>query len=110
MTAKTRIETDSLGAVDIPQGAAWGSQTQRALENFPITGVSINHYPELIVGLAAVKKACALANKDLGGLSEPKANAIAAVCDEILNGQHHDHFVVDVMQGGRSKVHAGLPS
>ncbi|MCV0426297.1 MAG: aspartate ammonia-lyase [Roseibium sp.] len=99
MTAK-RTETDSLGTVEIPHTAAWGSQTQRALENFPITGVSISHYPELIMGLAAVKKACALANRDLGGLAAPKADAIAAVCDEILNGQHRKQFVVDVMQGG----------
>ncbi len=96
----TRTETDSLGAISIPQAAAWGCQTQRALENFPITGVAISHYPELITGLAAVKKACALANKQLGELAHQKADAIVAVCDEILESQHHEHFVVDVMQGG----------
>ncbi|WP_254445006.1 aspartate ammonia-lyase [Ruegeria atlantica] len=95
-----RTETDSLGTVEIPQDAAWGSQTQRARENFPITGVAISHYHELVVGLASVKKACALANRDLGGLSDEKAGVISAVCDEIMDGQHHEQFIVDVMQGG----------
>ncbi|WP_420002528.1 aspartate ammonia-lyase [Arenibacterium sp. LLYu02] len=97
---KQRMDVDSLGEVQIAEGAAWGSQTQRALENFPISGVSISHYPELINGLAAVKKACALANRDLGVLPTEKAAIITEVCDDILAGQHHDQFVVDVMQGG----------
>lgn len=95
-----RTESDSLGPVKIPLAATWGSQTQRALENFPITGVAISHYPELIVGLASVKKACAMANKDLGVLPHRKASAITDVCDKIIAGGHHDQFVVDVMQGG----------
>lgn len=95
-----RTETDSLGSIGIPMNAAWGSQTQRAAENFPITGVAISHYPELVVGLAQVKKACALANQELSGLSDEKAATIVAVCDEIIDGQHHGQFVVDVMQGG----------
>ncbi len=99
MTAM-RMETDGLGTIEIAPDAVWGSQTQRALENFPITGVSISHYPELIVALAAVKKACALTNRDLGRLSARKTEVIAKVCDEILDGHHHEHFVVDVMQGG----------
>ncbi len=98
--SKYRTESDSLGPVKIPQAAAWGSQTQRALENFPITGVPISHYPELITGLASVKKACALANRDLGAVPAGKAAAIAGICDEIICGRHHDQFVVDVMQGG----------
>lgn len=99
MTA-IRTETDSLGAIDIPANAAWGTQTQRAIANFPITGVSISHYPELVIALAQVKKSCALANSELNGLSDEKANVIVAVCDEIIGGAHHDQFVVDVMQGG----------
>lgn len=95
-----RTETDSLGAIDIPANAAWGTQTQRAVANFPITGVSISHYPELVIALAQVKKSCALANSELNGLSDEKANVIVAVCDEIIGGAHHDQFVVDVMQGG----------
>ncbi|MDC0738291.1 aspartate ammonia-lyase [Cognatishimia sp. SS12] len=96
----TRTETDSLGTIDIPPNAAWGTQTQRAIDNFPITGVSISHYPELVVGLAQVKKACALANNELNGLPDKKAETIIAVCDEIIGGAHHEQFVVDVMQGG----------
>ncbi len=95
-----RTETDNLGPIDIPKDSAWGNQTQRALENFPITGVSIGHYPNLIVGLASVKKACAQANSDLGTVPLDKAKIIIEVCDEIIAGAHHDQFVVDVMQGG----------
>ena len=95
-----RSETDSLGAVQIPAGAAWGSQTQRAVENFPITGVAINHYPEIIVALAQVKAACARTNAALGVLPADKARAIDDVCDEIIAGRHHEHFAVDLMQGG----------
>ncbi|OBY24705.1 aspartate ammonia-lyase [Leisingera sp. JC1] len=100
MMSNYRTESDSLGPMKIPLAAAWGSQTQRALDNFPITGVPISHYPELIVGLASVKKACALANRDLGALPAGKAAAIVGICDEIIGGRHHEQFVVDVMQGG----------
>lgn len=99
-TASSRTETDSLGSIDIPAAAAWSVQTQRAIGNFPITGVPISHYPELIAALAMVKKACALANSELGVLSAARAGAIVSVCDEIIAGQHHDQFAVDVMQGG----------
>ncbi|MFV1775434.1 aspartate ammonia-lyase [Phaeobacter sp. JH20_27] len=95
-----RTETDSLGTVQIPAGAAWGSQTQRAIENFPITGVVINHYPEVVVALAQVKAACAYTNAELGVLPSEKAQAIAELCGEIIDGQHHEHFAVDLMQGG----------
>lgn len=95
-----RTETDSLGTVQIPAGATWGSQTQRAIENFPITGVAISHYPEVVVALAQVKAACARTNAKLGVLPSGKAQAIAEVCDEIIAGQHHEHFAVDLMQGG----------
>ncbi|HBZ42580.1 MAG TPA: aspartate ammonia-lyase [Maritimibacter sp.] len=95
-----RIETDSLGAVQIPAGAAWGTQTQRAIANFPITGVAISHYPEVVVALAQVKAACARTNAELGVLPVEKAQVISEVCDEIIAGQHHEHFAVDLMQGG----------
>lgn len=95
-----RTERDSIGDSLIPEGAAWGSQTQRALENFPITGIPISHYPEIVVALAQVKKACALTNAELGVLRPDKEQAIVKICDEIIAGQHHNHFAVDVMQGG----------
>ena len=95
-----RVETDSLGPIAIPERAAWGTQTQRAVENFPITGVPISHYPELIVALAMVKKACAVSNARLSVLDEIRAGIIVQVCDEIIAGEHHEQFVVDVIQGG----------
>lgn len=95
-----RIETDSLGEVTVPSEALYGSQTKRAATNFPITGVAISHYPDVINALAFVKKACARTNAELGVLDEKKAKLIEAVCDEILDGKHHEQFIVDVIQGG----------
>jgi len=95
-----RTERDSIGESQIPETAAWGSQTQRALENFPITGIPISHYPEIVVALAQVKKACARTNAKLGVLAQDKEQAIIKVCDEVITGQYHEHFAVDVMQGG----------
>jgi aspartate ammonia-lyase len=68
-----RIETDSLGPKQLPREAVWGVHTARALENFPITGVPLAHFPELVRALAMVKKAAALANRDLGAL-DPNAS------------------------------------
>ena len=95
-----RTETNSLGTKQLPREAIWGIHTARALENFPITGVPLAHFPELVRALAMVKKAAALANRDLGALDPAIAAAIAAACDEIVAGRHHEHFVVDMIQGG----------
>ncbi len=95
-----RIEHDLLGDKQVPLEAYWGVQTQRATENFNITGVPISHYPNLIKALAMVKKACAMANHDLGQLSDEQADAICMACDEIIDGKHHEHFPVDMIQGG----------
>ena len=78
----------------------FGSQTEMALQNFAITGVGLNHFPELVTSLAMVKKAAALANQEVGKLSATKCSAIVSVCDEIIKGLHHEHFVVDMIQGG----------
>lgn len=99
-THKQRKEADTIGEVELPAGAVYGIQTARALENFPITGVPISHFPTLVNALALVKKAAAQANVELGQLSSVKARAIIETCEEILSGQHHEHFVVDTMQGG----------
>ena len=96
----TRTETDSLGSLDVPADAYWGIHTARALENFPITRRAIFNYPDLIVALARVKQAGARANRDLGNLSPAKADVIEQVCQEIVDGQWHDQFVVGVIQGG----------
>ncbi len=95
-----RVESDLLGSREVPAHAYYGIHTLRAVENFPISGVPIGHYSELIVALARIKKAAALANRDLGLLDGDKANLIAIVCDEIGAGKLHDEFIVDAIQGG----------
>jgi aspartate ammonia-lyase len=96
----TRTETDSLGPLTVAREALYGTQTQRARLNFPISGVSISHLPDLLRALAMVKKAAATTNAALGTLTHDKALIIAQVCDEILAGQHRNQFPVDVFQGG----------
>jgi aspartate ammonia-lyase len=97
---QTRIEHDLLGDREVPDEALYGIQTLRALENFPITGVPLREFPSLIDALAAVKEAAALANADLGLLSEELAELIARAAREIRAGRHHEHFLVDMIQGG----------
>ena len=97
---RTRIEHDLLGDREIPAEAYYGVHTLRALENFPITGTPISIYPELIRALAGIKQAAARANHELGLLDATRCKAIDAACDELLAGQLHQHFVVDVIQGG----------
>jgi aspartate ammonia-lyase len=96
----TRTEHDLLGQREIPNDARYGVQTLRAVENFPITGIRIAHFPHLIVALAMVKQAAARANLQLGLLDEAVAAAIDQACQELVDGLHHGHFVVDVIQGG----------
>lgn len=97
---RTRMEHDLLGEREVPWEALYGVQTLRALENFPITGIPIREFPVLIESLAAVKEAAALANRDLGLLDDQKADAIIRASEEIRAGRHHEHFLVDVIQGG----------
>ncbi|MEP0074174.1 MAG: aspartate ammonia-lyase [Marinomonas sp.] len=95
----TRDEQDLLGTLTLPRDALYGIQTKRAAENFSITGVPISHFPELIHALAMVKSAAASANHKMGLLSGTKKEAIIAACRQ-LQDQHHEHFIVDVIQGG----------
>ncbi|MDT0449746.1 aspartate ammonia-lyase [Streptomyces hesseae] len=99
-SAPFRSEHDLLGDRDVPAHAYYGVHTLRAVENFPITGTPIAVYPDLVTALAAVKQAAAQANRDLGLLAGDKADAIVRACEEIRAGRLHDHFVVDVIQGG----------
>lgn len=99
MTA-VRIEHDLLGDREVPADALYGVQTLRALENFRISDFRLNHFPSLVTALAYVKHAAARTNQRLGGLEKTKADAIAQACTEIENGEHHEHFVVDLIQGG----------
>ena len=96
----TRIEHDLLGDLPVPAGAYYGVQTARALDNFQITGIPLSHFPNLVRALAMVKKAAARANHKLGLLPEKLAGAISTACDEVIAGQWHDEFVVDMIQGG----------
>jgi aspartate ammonia-lyase len=93
-----RIEKDFLGEKKIPQEAYWGIHTQRALENFPISGYKVN--PSLVKALAMVKKGCCQANLELGYLQEKKGEAILLACDEVIEGKFVDQFPVDALQGG----------
>ena len=100
MSQPIRIEHDLLGDRAVPADAYYGIHTLRALENFPITGTSISIYPDLVVALACVKQAAAIANAELGLLDEERSVAIRLACEEVREGKLHDHFVVDVIQGG----------
>ncbi len=96
----TRREHDLLGERDVADAVLYGVQTLRALENFPITGVPLREFPALIVALAQVKEAAALANRDLGLLDADVADAIVTASRELQAGRHHEHFLVDMIQGG----------
>jgi aspartate ammonia-lyase len=98
--ARSREEHDLLGDRWVPDDALYGVQTLRALENFPITGVPIREFPALIEALAAVKASAALANRELGLLDDVRCDAIVRAAREVRGGRHHEHFLVDVIQGG----------
>ena len=95
---KSRIEHDMLGEREVPAAAYYGIHTVRAVANFPLSGRRVA--PVLIRALALVKKACCLANAELGYLDAERATAIAAACDEISEGRLADQFVTDALQGG----------
>lgn len=97
-TEEFRIEHDTMGEVRVPARALYGAQTQRAVENFPISGSGLE--PAQIVALARIKRAAALANKEIGILDGGIADAIVASADEIVAGQHHDQFPIDTYQTG----------
>ena len=93
-----RIERDSLGEMQVPKDAYWGAQTQRAVENFPISEITFGR--RFIRALAVVKKAAAEANLDLENIPADKGEAIVQAADEVIAGSHDDHFPVDVFQTG----------
>ncbi len=95
-----RVERDPLGNVELPPLAYYGPQTGRGIANFPISGISISHFPNLIRALAWVKKAAARANATLGDLDEAKADAICRACDDVASGRYDAEFPLDVFQGG----------
>ena len=93
-----RIEHDTMGEVKVPKDALWRAQTQRAVENFPISGRGLES--QQIRALGLLKAACAQVNKDLGNLDAEKADAIIAAAKEIADGKHDDQFPIDVFQTG----------
>jgi fumarate hydratase, class II len=98
MTATTRVERDSMGPLDVPADALWGAQTQRAIQNFPPTGLRMPR--GFIRALALIKHAAAGANAELGDLPATVAKAIQKAAMEVASGQYDDQFPVDVFQTG----------
>ena len=97
-TAKTRIETDSMGEIEVPSDRYWGAQTQRSLHHFNIGDDRMPR--EMIRALGILKKAAALVNEELGKLSSDKAQLIAQACDEVIAGNLDEHFPLRVWQTG----------
>ena len=93
-----RVEEDSLGEMRVPADAYWGAQTQRAVENFPVSGLTFGR--RFVRALGVVKKAAAEANHELGLLPEETSEAIIEAADEVIAGHHDDQFPVDVFQTG----------
>ena len=98
MTTSFRAERDSMGELKVPADALWGAQTQRAVQNFPISGLAMPR--EFIAALGLVKQAAARANQALGLLEPDVADAIAAASAEVAAGKHDHHFPIDVFQTG----------
>ncbi|WP_419148592.1 class II fumarate hydratase [Pseudoalteromonas 'SMAR'] len=95
---KFRQESDSMGTLDVPKEALYQAQTQRAVNNFPISGITLPQ--QFIKALAYIKQAAAEANQSLGHLEAEKAKAIVAACQQLIDGKHLGHFPVDVFQTG----------
>ncbi|MBK9712944.1 MAG: aspartate ammonia-lyase [Kouleothrix sp.] len=103
MTQAYRTEKDSLGEMQVPADALYGAQTQRAVLNFPVSGM--RPYPAFVWAQTMVKRAAAEVNRDLGLLDAPLADAIVQAADEVLAGQHAVQFVVDPFQAGAGTSH-----
>src|SRR5512141_2538747 len=95
-TSEFRVEKDSLGEVQVPAEALYGAQTQRAVLNFPVSG--LHPWPAFIWSMGIIKRAAAEVNSDLGLLEEPKANAIVQAASEVMEGKWNTQFVVDPFQ------------
>lgn len=98
-----RIERDSLGEVHVPSAALWGAQTQRAVHNFPVSGM--RPWPAFIWSMAVIKRAAAKVHRDLGLLDQRLADAIIQAADEVAEGRWNDQFVVDPFQAGAGTSH-----
>ena len=94
----TRVEQDSMGDIEVPGDALWGAQTQRAINNFPVSGQPLP--TPFIHAVVRIKRSAALANEKLELLDNGRARAIVHACDQLLSGAHEDQFPVDVYQTG----------
>src|SRR6188472_1002845 len=97
---QTRTEKDLLGEKQIPADAYYGVQTLRALENFQISGVKTNFYPDYVKAYAIVKLAAARANTEVGRMKKDRMEAIEKACQAVIDGKYHDQFLTDMYQGG----------
>jgi aspartate ammonia-lyase len=98
--AQFRTEKDLLGEKKIPDNAYYGVQTARALENFQISGVETNFYPDYVRAFAMVKLAAARANFEVGRMKKDRLDAIEKACKAVIDGKYHDQFLTDLYQGG----------
>ena len=98
-TENTRNETDSLGTVSIPHRSLYGSNTARAIENFPISDRILGQEPALVKALAQIKKACVLANIDLNRIEKSVGNALLQASQDMIDGQVNEHLVVPLLEG-----------
>jgi fumarate hydratase class II len=105
MTTSFRTERDSMGELQVPTDALWGAQTQRAVQNFPISGLTMPR--GFIAALGLVKQAAARANARLGLLSEDVAKAVDTAAAEVSAGRHDAHFPIDVFQTGSPRSGSG---
>lgn len=96
--SKFRIEHDSMGELEVPAEALWGAQTQRAVDNFPVSGLAVPR--DFIQALGLVKSAAAAANQKLGHLTKTRANAIIKAADKVAAGEYDAQFPIDIFQTG----------
>ncbi|MGI9529771.1 MAG: class II fumarate hydratase, partial [Acidimicrobiia bacterium] len=93
-----RIERDSMGEVQVPEGAYYGASTQRAVDNFPVSDLRFAR--TFICAMGLLKASAAVVNKDMGSLDAEKADAVIAAAEQVMNGELDEHFVVDIFQTG----------
>ena len=96
----SRIENDLISSLPVPDNAYYGIHTQRAINNFNISGIKLSHYPQFIKALAYVKWATAEANYELGVLDKDIHDAIIEACKKVIEGDYNDQFPSDMLQGG----------
>ena len=99
-TEKFRVESDLLGELKVPADALYGVQTQRGINNYHISRKKMSWYPDFIIAIAYVKLAAVETNHTLGVINDEISGAISQACRELIDGQHHENFPIDMMQGG----------